>query len=125
MTMLERARAATWQRILENGSYGVITRQPTVDNGLGGRAPDGDPIAFNIFCRVAMESMTDWRFAPNAEQGQKSGLAPFLLAMWNVDIAEGDRLHWRGKDYRIFSVSRASRFGGAVNTQAILSEVTK
>lgn len=116
---------STRQKILENGSYGVITRQPMVDNGLGGLAPDGDPIVFNIFCRVAMESMTDWHFAPNTEQGQKDGLVPFLLAMWDVDIAEGDMLHWRGTDYRIFSVTHATRFSGMVNTQAVLSEVTK
>jgi hypothetical protein len=93
------------------------------DNGFGGLAPYGEPVEHTVYCRVAMESMTDWHFAP-VEQGVVNGQTPFVLASFDADLLTGDVLSWRGKTYTVGNVTRPQRFGGVVSTQSPLTEVT-
>jgi hypothetical protein len=123
MTTIDRYREATRRNIAENGDTGIIKRQPVTDNGFGGLVPDGAPFERTVFCRVAMESMTDWHFDP-VEQGVVNGQTPFLLAAFDADIQTGDVLSWRGKTYTAGNVTRPQRFGGVVSVQAPLTEVT-
>ena len=49
--------------------------------------------------------------------------SPYVLAAWDADIEQGDILEWRGRRYTVGVVSRPENFGGAVCTQAPLTEV--
>jgi hypothetical protein len=101
---------------------GTITRSVYTDNGYGGLKETGQSETHTITCRISYESGGVWKNGVY-EEGSRLDATPFVVADANADIKEGDRLLWRGHTYMVMAVTRPNLDGGAVVTQAPLTEI--
>jgi hypothetical protein len=117
--LLKQKRDGFKRVINENPQTLVFYRHPAKDDGFGGTIPD--------FTKSPTEHVNKVRMShPGRENGpfdyeiSSVGAVPpsgrFIQALWNADIAEGDRVD----SYKVGSIDELVAFGGVFGKQAIL-----
>ena len=121
MSKLQKLRSGIAQLICQDCGVATITRSVMEDNGRGGLIPGSEKFVKNIACRVITESPV--RAGKQWEGGLTVDEYPMVLAYHYSDLKQDDELEWRGKKYIVGAVTRPPLEGGAICTQAPLTEV--
>ena len=122
MSKLSQMRNASDKLIEIDSDFGIITRTGKVDNGRGEPIPSDETSEHKIICRVSYQSAGVWS-GKQWEGGLTIDVTPYLLARFDADLEQGDKLEWRGRKYTLGVVTRPEIDGGYICIQAPLTEV--
>jgi hypothetical protein len=124
MGRLDQMRRGIERLIEEDRDIGIITRDVTKPGDRPGQnpMPTGEKTSHKIICRVGYQSGGVWP-GRQWEGGLAIDTSPYVLAMFDADLEQGDTLEWRKRKYAVGVVSRPEFGGGPTCTQAPLTEV--
>jgi hypothetical protein len=120
MGRLEQMRRGIERLVSADRDIGIITRSIKTDNGRGQLIPTGETVSHKIICRVGYQSGGAWPLR-QWEGGLAVDAGPYVLALHDADLQQGDVLEWRGKKHSVGAVSRPGIGGGAACAQAPLA----
>jgi hypothetical protein len=105
MGKLDQIRRGMERVIGIDKDIGILTRRVKADSGRGQLIPTDETVTRKLICRVSYQSGGVWP-GRQWEGGLTIDTSPFVLAVYNADLEQGDELEWRGKKYTVGVVSR-------------------
>jgi len=118
--LLQQKRRAVASHIKLNPTVIVVYRYQEIDNGFGVMVADYDsaPTERVLTVRIAHPGRES---GPFPAETNVAGVMPtsgrYVLAEYNADIVEGDRIG----DFKIGPIDTLMTYGGAVGKQALLT----